>query len=295
MLEHFKIDGPTVLSFSGGRTSGFMLDAAIRANGGMPDCAKVIFCNTGKEREETLEFVEECSQRWQVKITWLEYRRTRGPKPGHSFAEVDFATASRKGEPFEAIIEARSFLPNQAMRFCTGELKIKTTSRYMRSLGWNSYKNMIGIRADEPRRYAKLTGCGQKEQREQTLFGPEKQKRRENIPGETAACPLYQANVKLEDVMAFWKAQPFDLKLKQDEGNCDLCFLKGEKKLQDLIARRPESADWWIEQEKKLLGRHQIFGKFSKRHTYEQLHESATGKVSLPLFPFDFPDCHCTD
>lgn len=57
---------------------------------------KVVFCNTGKERPETLDFVERCSQRWGVPVTWLEYRHTKGVGP--TFAVVDYGTASRDGE-----------------------------------------------------------------------------------------------------------------------------------------------------------------------------------------------------
>jgi hypothetical protein len=33
----------------------------------------VIFCNTGKEEESTLKFVNDCSMHWNVEITWLEF------------------------------------------------------------------------------------------------------------------------------------------------------------------------------------------------------------------------------
>lgn len=74
-------DGPfllpprSVLSVSGGRTSMYMLWRVLQANGGsLPPDVVPIFCNTGKEREETLRFVRECSERWGVPIRWLEYR-----------------------------------------------------------------------------------------------------------------------------------------------------------------------------------------------------------------------------
>lgn len=55
----YKLDDPAVVSFSGGRTSGYMLWHILNAhNGVMPDGVKVVFCNTGKERPETLDFVD---------------------------------------------------------------------------------------------------------------------------------------------------------------------------------------------------------------------------------------------
>lgn len=96
MRNLFKIDQPTCISFSGGRTSTYMLWRVLQANGGLPDEALVCFANTGKEVEATLRFVQECARRWQVPIHCLEYRP--GP-PG--FAVVNFDRASQRGEPFE--------------------------------------------------------------------------------------------------------------------------------------------------------------------------------------------------
>lgn len=64
--------GPTLISFSGGRTSGYMLYRILHSNGGLPDDTHVVFSNTGKEREETLVFVRECSEKWGVPIHWVE-------------------------------------------------------------------------------------------------------------------------------------------------------------------------------------------------------------------------------
>jgi hypothetical protein len=47
----FLIDEPTVISFSGGRTSAYMLWRVLEANGGLPEDAIVCFANTGKEEE----------------------------------------------------------------------------------------------------------------------------------------------------------------------------------------------------------------------------------------------------
>ena len=65
-MNPFKIDSPTSISFSGGRTSAYMLWRILEANGGLPEEAKVIFANTGKECEETLEFIRDCSVNWNV-------------------------------------------------------------------------------------------------------------------------------------------------------------------------------------------------------------------------------------
>lgn len=68
-----------VINFSGGRSSAYMLYHILDAHDGkLPNSAVVCFANTGKERPETLDFVKECGERWNVPITWLEYRYRKG-------------------------------------------------------------------------------------------------------------------------------------------------------------------------------------------------------------------------
>jgi len=170
-MNPYLLPEPSVVSFSGGRTSGYMLRQILDAFGGkLPPLVKVIFANTGKERPETLDFVERVSIEWDVPIVWLEYRNrylgTRVVKTGkyagetkakyqHTFAEVNYATASRNGEPFVTAIKAHNFLPNPVTRFCTYDMKVKTINRYVQSLGWEHYTDAVGLRYDEPRRVAK--------------------------------------------------------------------------------------------------------------------------------------------
>ena len=50
-------DNNVCISFSGGRTSAFMLHHILEANNGLPDNALVCFQNTGREMPQTLAFV----------------------------------------------------------------------------------------------------------------------------------------------------------------------------------------------------------------------------------------------
>ena len=157
-------DHMTIINFSGGRSSGFLLWNILKAHDfELPDNMVVIFCNTGKEREETFEFVRLVGNEWDVHINWLEYTYIATAKggrlqPRHHYRIVEFEDASRHGKPFEELINAKKMLPNMvAMRFCTSELKVKTASRFVRrTLGWKGeFKQVIGIRHDEPKRWGK--------------------------------------------------------------------------------------------------------------------------------------------
>ena len=61
-MNPFRCDGPTLVNFSGGRTSGYMLRRILDAHDGtLPADTHIVFTNTGVERRETLEFIAECA------------------------------------------------------------------------------------------------------------------------------------------------------------------------------------------------------------------------------------------
>ena len=221
--DPFRIEGPALISFSGGRTSGYMLWRILQAHGGtLPDDVVVTFANTGKEMPQTLDFVRECGERWGVHIEWLEYQADDSPQ--NRWTAVTYDNASRNGEPFAALIETKQYLPNPVARLCTVNLKLKPMEGFARHLGWDDYTNVIGLRADEPSRVARMRG--------------------------THAVPLAVAGITKPDVLAFWKEQDFDLAIAPGQGNCDLCFLKSAATIQAVMRDVPGSADWWTAQER---------------------------------------------
>jgi len=257
MNNPYKINSPTCISFSGGRTSAYMLYKVLEAHDmSLPTEAKVIFANTGKEDSATLRFVQDCSEHWNVPITWLEYIDTEETKD--RWRQVNFETASRNGEPFEALIRKRNYLPNPVSRFCTVELKVRTIHRFLKHSGWTEWDSMLGIRADEQRRLAKI---GNQD------YGKHEEK----------LAPLGSMGVTKETVGDFWRNQPFDLGLPNINGvtyhgNCDLCFLKGASQTLSLIAEKPERAVWWAKMEALALANKPDGARFRKdRPSYQAM------------------------
>jgi len=238
----FKLPDCNVqISFSGGRTSAYMLHEILKANDGLPDNAVVAFQNTGKEMPQTLDFVQQVSEQWNVPIVWLEYDITDEGK--NSFKVVSHNSASRNGEPFEQLLQTKgNYLPNQAQRFCTQQMKVLTIKRYLVSQGWKKWTNTVGIRADEAHRVK-----------------PSKDNRWTNW------FPLNDAQVSVQDVNQFWKQQPFDLRVMKGGGNCDGCFLKSEATLAAMWREHPDRMQWWADMEAK------TGGQFHKTRNYEQL------------------------
>jgi hypothetical protein len=164
----------------------------------------------------------------------------------HDFAVVNYATASRHKEPYQAMLLAREsyrqmvkgllgVVPCPPQRLCTGELKVKTMYRYIARL-WgcehkDSYNVALALRADEHQRV------------DSTLA--------RSIDGGVPHFPLADAGLTAQDVATFWSQQPFQLGLHSYEGNCRLCFMKKQSALETLLRRDPDEADWWIEWERR--------------------------------------------
>ena len=288
----YRVPRPAVISFSGGRTSSYMLKKIVDSYGGsLPDGIYVVFSNTGMERPETLEFVDVCGREWGVDIVWVEYLWDAP----HRTRVVDFATASRNGEPYAALIDRKGFVPSVSIRYCSGFLKRDRIESYARHwLRLKRWHSVIGLRADEQRRVLRMRAmnCGSR-------------------TGAHAVLPLADAGVREADVLEWWKRQPFDLGIPSYAGNCTACFLKGRAKLIHLIREDPTLADWWIEQEAKVANRTGPDGRacesmkrFRLGETYAELKAAALAHRDLfdeaaaspgESAGSDSFDCHCTD
>jgi len=238
------------VGLSGGRTSAYMLHKLIEANGdAIRDTSRVqvVFSNTGREMPQTLDFVAELSRRWSVPITWVEYRPGEN---GQRFQVVRHNSAARDGEPFEALIRKKSYLPNPLARFCTSDLKVRPARDYLRSRGWDKWTSAIGLRADEAHRDNSTATARERWDR---------------------WCPMIAAGATKADVLAFWRSQPFDLALdpsgRTPLGNCDGCFLKSEATLAALARDYPERHAWWERMESE------IGASFRPRYTRASLRD----------------------
>lgn len=223
-----------------------------------PECEiHIVFANTGEERPETLEFGHLCEQRWLAKgykTIWLE--AVVAPKKGvaTSYRYVDYQTAHRPeyswnptygseyefenplysakyaalmdtrpaewGHPFENMI-AKYGVSNNSFPHCTRELKIQAIGAWIKDhFEPGAFEMALGIRADE-------------QQREGRWW-----------------YPLIEWGVTKEMVRAYWRAQPFDLQLKDYEGNCATCWKKGLDKNLTLLEEYPVLGLFFLKMER---------------------------------------------
>lgn len=205
------------ISFSGGRTSAYMLWRILNSDHGYDEVV-TLFANTGQEHPETLVFVDQVDRAFGANVVWLEAVIRPESKKGTRHKVVDLVTAHRGGGLFADF--ARKYgLPSQSAPGCTRDLKLNPMKSYLRSIGWRarSYDTAIGIRADEMDRIAK------------------------DAVRERKVYPLIRDGITKGDVRRWWSAQPFDLTISEPFGNCVWCWKKSDRKLATLAREYPEA------------------------------------------------------
>jgi len=196
-----------LVSFSGGETSGYMAQW-LWNNMRFKYNMIFVFANTGEENEETLEFVNKCGVEFGVKIYWVEAKVVHGERVGTKHRLVDYATASRNGEPFEDVIKKYG-IPNQAFPHCNRELKLAPIHNFIKEdIGWDDYYTAIGIREDEVDRV-------NKNRKKLKLIYP----------------LITDRPMNKQKINFWWSQQSFRLNLKGYQGNCKTCWKKHENKL----------------------------------------------------------------
>ena len=239
ILQSGLSEAPILLvSFSGGRTSA-MMARMIQISPCYAHYRKVYcFANTGKEREETLQFVQLCDENWGFETVWLEAAIHPELGKGTSHRIVTYETALRNtdpvkpGHPFFDLC-SKYGIPSNSAPHCTRELKAAAIASYMCEVCRRSYcveevyylpyTQAWGIRADEPSRLTKRPGV---------------------------IYPLADLGITEPIVRSFWDRQSFDLGLKDYQGNCDLCFKKSLRKRLTMLRETPEIAEDWAMLEK---------------------------------------------
>ena len=190
-----------IFNFSGGKTSAYMVIHYYQPGD------LVIFCDTGREHPKTYKFINDFEAHEKIPIIRLKY-----------------------DGGFENLLSKKKGVPNQFKRYCTVELKIKTTRRYIRSIRITKYENFVGFRYDEPLRI----------------------KRRKQMWKQVIdKFPLYDDKINKQIINAFWNTKPYNLEIPSILSNCTLCFMKGKNAIISILSVYPELAEPWINDEEQ--------------------------------------------
>jgi len=216
-----------VISFSGGRTSGYLTKKLLEEKHKWKDVV-VIFANTGQEHEKTLDFINNCDKHFEFNTVWIEADIQKEKGVGTKAKIVNYKNASRDGKPFEDMI-AKYGIPWSKSPICTRELKQYAIQAYLKSLNIKKSQRVmaIGIRYDEKKRMAK------------------------NAVDENIIYPLVDWKVDKQDVLDWWEEQSFDLDIPEHFGNCVWCWKKSYKKLMTIMIEEPSAFNFPERMEKK--------------------------------------------
>jgi hypothetical protein len=205
-----------LISFSGGETSAFMLWWLLNNKSNEYDFT-IVFANTGRENNETLDFIKKCAEHFGVEIVWIESNVWGNVKKMTKHVVVNYETATRnqdwrksRNTPYEQMV-IKYGLASISNRFSTRELKDRPIQSYMRSLGFSDdeYEIFVGLRYDELDRQNET-----KDEKRSFVY------------------PLIKWLKWTKKHINFWWSQmPFRLELKGWEGNCVCCYKKQIEKI----------------------------------------------------------------
>lgn len=207
-----------VVSFSGGRTSAYLCVLMKKLYG---DNVVFVFMDTGFEHPETYKFIRMLNVVYRLNITCLRGDFSLPLGKGVGYRVVPVAECKLDFKPFFEMM-TKYGTPYQGGMFCSERMKSRPYKRYCdEKYGKKGYVTWLGIRADEPRRLK----IGENEQ------------------------IRYLAEIsdfEKEDVLDWWKEQPFDLGIEEHLGNCVFCPKKSNIKLALAAKDEPNVLDQWI-------------------------------------------------
>lgn len=228
-----------IILVSGGRSSAMMarhIQTSIKYN----KYEKLyVFCNTGMERPQTIQFLKDMVTYWQLPLNLIEGVYSNKAGIGVKHKVVDFDTLDMDGKVFSEAIEQMNKhkwtgVPNPATPYCSEYLKVRVSHSFCKDVfKTTKYIKAIGYRwEDVPKRitFAELA------------LEPDR------------IAPLltdFEKPVNKYDLTNYFLQQPFKLNLHSSLGNCELCWKKSEKGLIQSIRYGTRFIDWHINEENK--------------------------------------------
>jgi hypothetical protein len=214
----FGANDNILISCSGGESSMFLTLEFIKRN--KHSNILIVFANTGDENEETLKFIKNVEEYYNINIFWIEAyvpnKKGIAPTP----VIVNYNIASRDGKPLLDQSEKYGHCAITSPH-CTRDLKAGIIKKFAKAyFSGKPYYNLQGIRFDEQTRINWKTA-------KEKLWD----------------YPLARWGITKPYINSYWKKHKkehgFRLELKEHQGNCNLCFKKSERKLVKLIREKP--------------------------------------------------------
>lgn len=206
-----------VVSFSGGRTSAYLVHLMEQKRKKENIDVKYIFMDTGAEHPKTYEFIKNVVKHWGIELICLRAKVNPEHGIGVTYKEISINDLKQDLVPFHDVIKKYGTPTINAPR-CSSRLKAEPHDKYCNEkFGRSNYITWLGMRIDEPRRLKELEA-------QNDLF--EKPLKPRLI--------RYLAEISMftkSDILDWWSNQPFDLEIPEHLGNCVFCIKKGTYKV----------------------------------------------------------------
>lgn len=237
-----------------------------------------VFCNTGMERPETIQFLRDMVYHWNIPLNIIEGVYSLENRVGVKSRLVDFDTLDMEGKVFEEAIKHLNKnkwtgVPNQAIPYCSEYLKTRVSHHFAKIIfETTNYIKAIGYRKEDMPKRITIA-----ELREDS----------------TRIAPLltdFEEPISQKDLNYFFNHELFKLQLHSSLGNCELCWKKSDKNLIQAIQYGTRFIDWYRDQE-------EIYGNnfFRNNQSINDLVAMAESGIQLNMYnDFNGDGCVCT-
>jgi 3'-phosphoadenosine 5'-phosphosulfate sulfotransferase (PAPS reductase)/FAD synthetase len=225
-----------VVSFSGGRTSAYMVWLFEQRRKVENINVEYLFCDTGAEHPKTYEFILEVVKQWNIDLTCLRTVVSPEAGVGVSYQVIPLNDCTDDLKPFKAICEKYGTPYNPSGGHCTDFMKTIPAEKYANDkYGKLNYTKWLGMRVDEPKRIKTVNA-------QLELF--EKKQNKKNVNVDYLA---HISDFEKSDILDWWSKQSFNLDLDSDIlGNCQFCIKRGINKVALSARYEPEAAKRFI-------------------------------------------------
>lgn len=200
-----------VVSLSGGRTSAYLAHLMKEQD---PE-TEFIFMDTGAEHPKTYEFIRNIVKHWKIRLTCLRVIPNPEMNKPSTYEILTIDQICPDLEPWKRMLKKYGH-PYVGGAFCTDRMKTVPFIKYCdEHFGRGNYTTWLGMRIDEPKRTSPKTGI------------------------------RYLAEIsdfEKQDVIEWWRDQPFDLEIQEHLGNCVFCIKKSLQKVALATKDEPEMA-----------------------------------------------------
>lgn len=258
-----------IVSFSGGRTSAYLVHLMEKRRKQGED-VRYVFMDTGAEHPGTYQFIREVVKNWGIELICLRVDVNPELGKGNSYKVLSIDDIGPDLQPWVDITKKYG-TPYFGGAFCTRTMKIEVCNNFCKD-NFDNHVSWLGMRIDEPARiwgedifrmmrkmgfdnymmgglFREMVEISTMEKMVEMLeprflldtkTAGKIAKRIIDIRKTKQRFMAELTDFEKEDVLSWWRQQPFDLQIPEHLGNCVFCIKKGLNKVALAMRDEPE-------------------------------------------------------